>query len=236
MLITFSGLVGSGKSTGAKQVLRCLGDWGYTPYYVRFRLIRWYHLLIPPVRNPWQAAQASSHAEQQDVSGYNELQKRAGNTGKRLSFCRFIGYWLLIMRFRLFLAVHFRNRVLVLNRYFYDCFARFKVADTRERRYLSWLFAALPKPDLAFLMVISPETSWRRRPAYDYDELRQLAENYENLQKYVGELTVITTDNPGPVNRRIEQAVRTVFHPKRMVALVLIAVKLIWAALILIDL
>jgi thymidylate kinase len=139
------------------------------------------------------------------------------------------------MQFRLFLALHFRNRVLILNRYFYDCFAHFKVANTRERQYLHWLFAALPKPDLAFLMVASPETAWRRRPAYDYDGLRQLAENYENLQQYVGALTVIATDNPSFVNRRIEQAVHTVFHPKRMVALVLIAAKLIWAALILLD-
>jgi hypothetical protein len=92
MLSTFSGIVGSGKSMGAKQVLRCLADWGYTPYYMRFRLIRWYHLLIPPVRKPWQAAQASSHAEQQDASEYSGVQKRACNIGKRLSFCRFIGY------------------------------------------------------------------------------------------------------------------------------------------------
>jgi thymidylate kinase len=212
MLITFSGIVGSGKSRGAKQVLALLTAWGYTPYYLRFRFIRWCHVFFSPVRKPWPKRHALSHTEAPHVPVNKQMPKRACSIGKRLSFLRFLGYWLLIMRFRLVMAVHFRKRLVVLSRYFYDSLASFNVSTEREHKYLRWLFAAVPKPNLAFLMVIRPETAWQRRPAYAGEDLQQLAENYAALRKYQNDLAVIATDNVHLVANQIEQATATVFH------------------------
>lgn len=212
MLITFSGIVGSGKSRGVRQVLKLLTTWGYMPYYPRFRFLRWRHLLLPPVRKPWQKPKAQSYAALPYVPVNTQMPKRACRIAKRLSFLRFLGYWLRIMRFRLVMAVHFRKRLVVLSRYFYDSFVHLHVSTARERKYLRWLFSVMPKPDLAFLMVVHPETALQRRPAYDGEALRQLAENYANLRKYQQDLVMIATDNVRLVACQIEQAVCTVLH------------------------
>src|SRR5262245_25411877 len=128
MLITFSGIVGSGKSRGAKQVLALLTAWGYTPYYLRFRFIRWRHLFFSPVEKPWQKHHALSPLEAPPIPANSDMPKRACSIGKRLSFLRFLGYWLLIMRFRLVMAIHFRKCLVVLSRYFYDSLVYFDVS------------------------------------------------------------------------------------------------------------
>ncbi|HEY7496496.1 MAG TPA: hypothetical protein VIH59_36015, partial [Candidatus Tectomicrobia bacterium] len=136
---------------------------------------------------------------------------RPCSIGKRLSFLRFLGYWLLIMRFRCVMAIHFRKRLVVLSRDFYVSLVYFDVSTEREHKYLCWLFAAMPKPDRAFLMVVHPETALQRRPAYDSKVLQRLAEHYAHLQKYQQDLTVIATDKVHLVARQIEQATSTVF-------------------------
>jgi thymidylate kinase len=212
MLITFSGIVGSGKSRGARQVLELLTSWGYMPYYPRFRFLRWWHLLLSPVRQPWQKPQARSYAAPPYVAVNSQLPPRARSISKRLSLLRFLGYWLRIMRFRLVMAVHFRNRLVVLNRYFYDNLVHLNISTARERKYLGWLFAAIPKPDLAFLMVVHPQTAVQRRPAYDGEDLHQLTARYANLQKYQKDFAVIATDNVRLATLQLEQAVCTAFH------------------------
>ncbi|NUO80109.1 hypothetical protein HUU05_08535 [candidate division KSB1 bacterium] len=210
MLVTFSGMVGSGKTTNAKKTLRWLCARGYQPYYLRFRFINWRSLFRTPAVTPWREQEGAATPPKQQTPPPTELLRHLA-AGKRLSFPFFVGYLLRIVRFRLFVALHHRRHLLVLNRYFYDSFMHYRIASARERKYLRWLMKAAPKPDLAILLVLRPETSRRRRSAYVLEELRQVAENTAELQNYASHLRVIATDNLSTVDREVEKELRAVF-------------------------
>jgi thymidylate kinase len=193
VLITFSALVGSGKSTHAKNVVRLLSGLGYAPYLIHFRQIGWRHLFMTRSLEPEQvtttASQRKRGRNRSPITHVRYLQ-----TQKRLRFTMLLGYLTYILRFRLFVLLHHRRHLLVLNRYFYDNFAHFRVASKLDRVYLRLLLWAVPKPDLAFLLFLSPESAHRRRPTYSYETLRMMARNYRRLCNFINHATVVITD------------------------------------------
>ena len=194
MLITFSGMVGSGKSTNAKNVVRLLRGLGYSPYLIRFRQIGWRHLLRSPALTPGHAVQTRLRPEE-GRSRFPPEEERHLQPQKRLSFLRFLGYLVYILCFRLVMLRHHRQHLVVLDRYFYDNFAHFRIVRSLDRVYLRLLIAAVPKPDVAFFLVLSPESAHRRRPAYSYEALRLMAANYRYLRNFIEYATVVITDN-----------------------------------------
>jgi len=212
-LITFSGMVGSGKTTNAKKTMRLLNELGYSPYYLRFRFLRWSHLVKPPAPEPWRAERRANRSRQRGRRSLHESNRQL-HPGKRLSLVRFMGYLIRVLRFRLILFRHYRERLVVVNRYFYDSLAHYRFSTRRERAY-SWVLNGLiPKPDLAFLLVLRPESARRRRPSYSRAALRRLSENYQNLLKNVKHLSVVATDNLATGDRHIDKRVREIFAPK----------------------
>ena len=194
MLITFSGMVGSGKSTHAKNVVRLLRGVGHSPYLMHFRQIGWRHLLRSAAIVPGRTKPTRSRRRRGEPFTL-ALQERHRQAEKRFSFCIFLGYLMYILRFRLLLWLHHRQHLVVLNRYFYDNFAHFRLTTRRDRFYLRTLLAVVPQPDLAFLLILSPECAHRRRPTYAFAALRQLAINYRELQQYINSLSVVITDD-----------------------------------------
>jgi thymidylate kinase len=219
MLVTFSGMVGSGKTTNAKKTLRWLRARGHEPYYLRFRFINWRSLWRTPGSAPGREREGATNSNKRQTPLPTELQRRL-ETGNRLSFFIFLGYMLRIAQFRLFVLRHHRRDLLVVNRYFYDSFMHYRIASAREQKYLRWLIQAAPKPDLAILLVLRPETSHRRRPAYSLEELRQMAENTSKLQSYAPHLRVIATDNLSTVDRQVEKELAAVFINRKESTLV----------------
>lgn len=215
MLITFSGMVGSGKSKNAQNTLLLLQEFGHAPRYLRFRMLGWWQLLNPPSRAPWKMREDSPAAKPPRPLMMASRKRHLG-INKRLTMPIFLGYLLRILRFRIYMGLHHRRNLLVLNRYFYDNLAQFRATTVREQKYLRFLLTAIPKPDLAFLMVVRPETALQRRASYHRQELQQLAENYARIQKWVSQLIVIATDNLSLVDSQIEKSVRAIFHQEQM--------------------
>jgi len=215
MLVTFSGMVGSGKSTGAKHAMRVMRELGYSPYYLGFRFIGWRELLRPPAQKPWQPRDEIV-APGSPVPDMNSQTKRRIEVDRHLSFPAFLSFLLRILRLRVFFYLHYRHHLVVLNRYFYDNFAHFCVTSPRQRRYLRMLLALMPQPDLAFLMVARPDTAFYRRPEYHREELQKISENYAAIRKLASRLIVIATDNVKTVDSQIERNVRAVFHQQQM--------------------
>lgn len=215
MLVTFSGMVGSGKSTNAKRAMRLMQELGYTPYYLRFRFIGWRELFRPPAQKPWELREEIS-ASTSSAPDMNGQVKRRLEVDKRLTLAVFLGYLLRIFRLRLFLHLYHRHHLVVLNRYFYDNFAHFRVTTPAERRFVRLLLAAMPQPDLAFLMVSRPDTAFYRRPDYHREELQKISENYAYMRTLDSRLTVIATDNVRTVDSQVERSIRAVFHQQQM--------------------
>lgn len=210
MLVTFSGMVGSGKTTNAKKTLRWLRAHGYAPYYIRFRLINWRSLWRTPARAPWREKENAARTPKPQAHA-PVLAPRQTASDKQLTFALFLGYLMRIVLFRLFVALHHRRHLLVVNRYFYDSFAHFRLTTAREQKLFRWLMKAAPEPELAILLVLKPETSHRRRPAYAFDELQRLAENTLALKNYAPNLRVVATDVISTVDRQVEKELAAVF-------------------------
>lgn len=210
MLVTFSGMVGSGKTTNAKKTLRWLRAQGYEPYYIRFRFINWRSLWRTPASAPWREKENVARTTKPQAAGHASTPRPATND-KRLTLAIFLGYLVRIVFFRMFVALHHRRHVLVVNRYFYDSFAHFRLATAREQKLLRWLMQAAPQPELAILLVLKPETSHRRRPAYAFAELQRLAENTLALKHYAPHLRLIATDVISTIDRQVEKELTAVF-------------------------
>ncbi len=214
MLVTFCGMVGSGKTINSKKTLRWLRAAGYEPHYLRFRFLKWRSLWRTPAPAPWQEVEKKESRATHTLAEKKITPRRLA-TNKTLTLRLCLGYFIRALRFKLFLRRHHRQHTIVVNRYFYDNLAHYRLATARERKYLRWLLAAMPKPDLAVFLVLRPETAHRRRPAYVLEELQQLAENTITLQQLFPELKIVHTDNISTVDRQIEKHLRRVFQPRR---------------------
>lgn len=217
MLVTFCGIVGSGKTINSKKTLRWLRQAGYEPYYIRFRRLGWRSLLRTPAPAPWKDREShkSRGPHEEELRSSSRKPPRRLDTGKKLTLFLTVGYILRALQFRLFIYLHHRRHLVVLNRYFYDSVAHFRIATPTEQKYLRWLLAVIPRPALPFLLVLRPETAHRRKPFYGVEELRECALSIMVLQGLVPNLKIVHTDNVGTVDRRVEKCLREVLPQRR---------------------
>jgi len=191
MLITFSGIVGGGKSTNAKQAHRFLQEAGYPAVYLRFRFLKSRRLLralfargdniAPPVRERVKPKRTDMPLRRQAMI--------------KLTLTRTLGYLWRIIMFRIFAAIRLRRKIIVIDRFYYDSLVHYSLTHWRERFYLWLIKRALPVPQLALLLIARPPTILQRRPNYDNAYVRQLYRNYQQLAREFPHLIFVQTDS-----------------------------------------
>lgn len=205
MLITFSGIVGSGKSTNAKQAYRFLQESAYPVVYLRFR-----HLTARKILRTW----FKKKKEPAISPAPEKMKKRRTDAPLRqqpmikLTLLRTLGYLWRIVILRLFLAVRLRRKIVIIDRFYYDSFVHYTLGGYRERFYLSVLKKALPKPNLALLLIARPQTILRRRPNYDETYVLQLYSHYKQVIQSFSHLVVIKTDSLKELSATITAHIR----------------------------
>jgi thymidylate kinase len=204
MLITFSGIVGGGKSTNAKQACRFLQDAGYATVYFRFRFLT--------ARRIFRSLFINKHAtvapsKEKPKKTKLEASPRRRKLGK-LTLTRALGYLGRIVIFRIFAAVWLRRKIIIIDRFYYDNLAHYSLAGFRERFYLTLLKKALPVPDLAMMLLARPQTILRRRPNYDSEYIHQLYRRYQQVAHEFPQVVVLRTDRLQDLTAIILQHVR----------------------------
>lgn len=204
MLITFSGIVGSGKSTNAKQTHRFLQEAGYPAVYLRFRFLKARRILralftkkhqaISPVPRKTKAPRHTTTLRHQAIL--------------KLTLTRTMAYLWRIMLFRIFAAIRLRRKIIILDRFYYDSLVHYSLTGRFERFYLVLIKTALPRPQLALMLIAPPRTILHRRPNYDGAYVQQLYHNYLQLTKTFPHLIVLQTDNFNNLTANISQHVR----------------------------
>jgi thymidylate kinase len=186
MLVTVSGIVGSGKSTATKAIANRLRQDGIEPVELwNFRELECFRRLGR--RSPKVADTAEADVESPRGMHY---------TPRTLTAVLAAGYALRILAFRR----HRRRRRAthhVCNRYFYDNISHFALRTWQERFWLTFLRLLIPTPDLAILVVASPDTIARRRPNYAPEYLAAVGDAYARLPVLFPELRTISTDEEG---------------------------------------
>jgi len=192
MIISVSGIVGSGKTTVASRGARILRNSGLEVSVLRFQSLPCFRLL---------PSSLNARAKPPDVNpGKGERKvRRANYRQKRLGIWRTGLYVARALAFRAYSVMLPRTRVHILNRYFYDLFTHYRFEGAVERACGRILQAAIPVPDLALLVVAQPATIAARRPRFSSEYLSAVGEGYRRLPQRFPELVEFSTDPTGDV-------------------------------------
>lgn len=205
MLIIFSGIVGSGKSTNAKQAYRLLQELGYPAVYFRFRFFTWRKIFQPlPDKKKTPLAATS---KKRSTAGKDDEPLRQQPTVP-LTLLRSLGYLGRMIILRIFLALRLRQKIVIMDRFFYDSFVHYALNGRRERFYLSIIKRMMPVPDLALMLTAEPQTILQRRPHYDTEYVHRLSRSYGTLVQEFPNLVAIKTDNLDHLSKTIAQLMR----------------------------
>lgn len=185
MLITLSGMVGSGKSTASKRVVELLEGAGIECRYLRFRSLGLFGFRARP----------PGHFAARKGTASPDGPRWTGFQPRTLSARVACGYAARIIAFRLFAPPTSTRTCNVLDRFFYDSFVHYKLNTRPERFYAAVLRRIMPAPDLAILLVASSETITERRPEYDADYVSVAGRGYERLRTQFPELVAVCTDS-----------------------------------------
>lgn len=192
MLVTISGMVGSGKTTAARHVVKVIRQDALEGSAWRFRSLACFRWL-----------QRSSSTVAPSQKGIRGERYRA----KRLTAGVAFGYVLRLISFRLFRRRKLASGCHVMTRYFYDNLVHYELKLKRERLYVWLLRWLVPVPDLAILLVASTDTISTRRPQYAMEYLVGVQSGYQSIRRWFPELIEINTDQGGPALSAVEALV-----------------------------
>ena len=206
MLITFSGIVGSGKSTNAKKAYRLLVNMSYPVVYLRFRQLSWKNIFKPLDKLAGKKKPGSAPAEKLQKPAEAALRSKEVAP---LTLVRCLGYAWRMVVFRTFVALKLRDTIAICDRYFYDSFVHYHLTGRREKAYFGFLKRIMPKPDLALMLVAQADHIIARRQHYEPAYLQMLSANYNKLLREFPNLTIVRTDEFDDLDQNIANCLRS---------------------------
>lgn len=198
VLVTVSGMVGSGKSTAVRHILEVLRQEGIAAADWRFQRL--------PCINPRAIGRNAARKEAAD--GPDRTIRGQGYRARILTSSTALGYLARALAFRVYRRWPPTAPWAVSNRYFYDSLAHFDLSEGWGQFYARILRKLVPKPDLAFLMVAPAETLASRRPQYSAEYIIRLEAAYRVLHELFPELIVVNSDMGAQALESVEAAVR----------------------------
>jgi thymidylate kinase len=219
MLITFSGLVGWGKSTLVECLRVTLEHQNRKVVVSHMNYdVGFYSLLRLLVKKTF--AGRSRHVEEQTVPSHGPRDRAFENKFKsRTAKLRYMLVWNKGLRFLIFpldvlmfLGYRFyveklNQQVLIMDRYFYDTLVDITGARrTLQTRFLSWL---TPTPNLSIYLDCNPEKAFGRKNEYSIDYLQGRRLSYLKLLSELPRMLVVSTDQDLDTTRlNLAKAVR----------------------------
>lgn len=209
MFISVSGMVGSGKTTIANQLVCFANSRGVHATCLRFQTLPCFSILRPPRR---ARHRHEDRATPKQATGSAPL-RWVGYRRKRLTATAALVYLTRIIAFQVYRRCWSSNRVYVLNRYFYDLFAHYALNTSTERFYYSVLRMLMPVPDLAIVVLATPDTIAQRRSNYSIEYLTEVGRAYDDIRVRFPDLIELRTDPGEPTFERLERIAASRIRP-----------------------
>jgi len=190
LLISFSGIDGSGKSTQITMLRAILEQSGY-----RTVLLAFWDDVVVGTRFREGFVHKVYKSERGVGSPDRPVQRRDKNVRKwYLNLARHALYLLDALNLRRVLrSADYRGiDVIVMDRYIYDELANLPLGNKLSQRFAKWVGTrVVPQPDLALLLDADPDAARARKPEYPLDFMRECRRWYARLADLLGTLTVI---------------------------------------------
>jgi thymidylate kinase len=189
LLVSFSGVDGSGKTTQIEALLSWLAETG-----LRVRLLRFWDDIAVLGR----ARETMSHTLFKSEKGIGSPEKPVQRRDKNVRAWYMTGvrlylYFLDAARLAFVIATASRRDadVIIFDRFLYDEVANLDLGNRMARAYAKLLLRLVPRPDIAFLLDADPAQARARKPEYPLDFIRSNRAAYLALVELTDGVTVI---------------------------------------------
>jgi thymidylate kinase len=208
LLITFSGLDGSGKSTQIAYLRDVLAARGLTTNILAFWddvvvLTRYREGFVHKV----YGSERGIGAPERPVNR-RDKNVRAGY----LTLVRHGLYLLDALKLRRVIARarHCAGDVIIMDRYIYDELVNLPLVSRFSRAFVRVVAAIIPRPDLALLLDADPGAARARKPEYPVEFMRECRGWYHRLASMLGNMTIVPPLPLEQAKREVVQAAERV--------------------------
>jgi thymidylate kinase len=203
LLITFSGLDGSGKSTHIANLREHLRARELTTESLAF----WDDVVVLT-----RYREGFVHKVYGSEKGIGAPESPVNRRDKNvrawyLTLARHALYLLDALNLRRVVARARRSGadVIIMDRYIYDQLANLPLENGFSRSFVRFVAALVPRPDLALLLDADPDAACARKPEYPVEFMRECRGWYQRLAKLLGNITVVP---PLPLEEAKREVVR----------------------------
>jgi thymidylate kinase len=189
VLISFSGMDGSGKSTNISSLRVALEAAGNRVNLVTF----WDNVVVLP-RFRSKITAMVFRGETGVGSPERPVQRRDKNLRPwYATLGRYGLYFLDAVNLRRIVRRTFSSNpdVVIFDRYLFDQLTTLPLEQSLARRYARFLYRLVPHPDIAYLLDADPQAAFKRKPEYPLDFLCQNQRSYQQVNDLLHCMTVI---------------------------------------------
>jgi thymidylate kinase len=204
LLVSFSGVDGSGKSTQIANLIDFAQQRG-----LRTKLLAFWDDVVVLSRYREGFVHKVYGSERGIGAPDKPVNRRDKNVRKwYLSLARHGLYFLDALHLVQVVARARRSgaEVIVLDRYIYDELANLPLANPLTRAFVRLVKALVPRPDVAYILDADPEAARARKPEYPVDFMALCRQAYLQLAGLLGNMTVIPPLPLEEAKREVEGA------------------------------
>lgn len=190
LLISFSGVDGSGKSTQIENLRSALHAAGITTSLLAF----WDNVVVGVKYREGFVHKVYKSEPGIGAPGKPVNRRDKNMRGWHLTLARHFLYLLDALNLRRVVARARRESgtdVIILDRYIFDELSNLNLRNPLSRSFIKFVQSLVPRPDVAYLLDADPVAAYARKPEYPVEFMKKCRRAYFELAELLGTMTVI---------------------------------------------
>jgi thymidylate kinase len=190
LLISFSGVDGSGKSTQIENLRSALHSAGMTTSLFAF----WDDVVVGVKYREGFVHKVYKSERGIGAPGKPVNRRDKNMRGWHLTLARHFLYLLDAINLRRVIRREKRKAgtdVIILDRYIFDELSNLNLANPLSRSFVKFIQALVPRPDVAYLLDADPVAAYARKPEYPVEFMKKCRRAYFDLAGLLGTMTAI---------------------------------------------